>query len=207
MNYLKYEEMLNRVMKKCPLESGVQALVFMYLDELFENCTKYEPVITDDLQKSEKSTRYRTKGGYSDILVVNRNFDYDDLNVIPDRKFFVEVKTEIENLSDHYYQLLGQLLTIGEGYITNGEKWEYYKLVLSAEEREEIEEKYVSDENQNNKDEKAELVTDVLGEPTGFWKVAKYNDEGELKVNANEFLSLTEHFCKQIRKLNGRRAK
>ncbi len=37
MNYRKYEELLRRTYKTAPapLESGVQALVFMYLDEFF----------------------------------------------------------------------------------------------------------------------------------------------------------------------------
>lgn len=202
MNYRKYEEMLNRVMKKCPLESGVQTLVFMYLDELFENCIGYEPVIIDNLQKSKKSPRYRTLGGYTDIMVVNSDFEYNDLNAEPDIKLFFEVKALENNLSDHYFQFLGQLLTVGKGYFTNGKTWEYYELSLLEEEREIFKDKYISAEKQNSTDKKTELVIEVLGAPKFRSEVANYNKDGAMKVDPNEFLRLTEHFCEQIRKLN-----
>ena len=154
MNYRKYEEMLNRVMKKCPLESGVQTLVFMYLDELFENCIGYEPVIIDNLQKSQKSQRYRTLGGYTDIMVVNSDFEYNDLKADPDIKLFFEVKALENNLSDHFFQFLGQMLTVGKGCFTNGKIWEYYELDFNNKEMVKVKEdykEYINAKNELNK--------------------------------------------------------
>ncbi|MBE6872463.1 MAG: hypothetical protein E7493_00900 [Ruminococcus albus] len=227
MNYRKYEEMLNRVMKKCPLESGVQTLVFMYLDELFENCIGYEPVIIDNLQKSQKSPRYRTLGGYTDIMVVNSDFEYDDLNADPDIKLFFEVKALENNLSDHYFQFLGQMLTVGKGYFTNGKTWEYYELDFNNKEMVKVKEDYkeyinaknelnkAKDETKNKiaedtqqlnekiqqhfKDNKS--VKELFDKPLKSFELVK-NTNKDIEVDPNEFLRLTEHFCEQIRKLN-----
>ena len=186
MDYKKYEELLNRVMKKCPLESGVQTLVFMYLDELFENCTKYEPVIIDRETKSKIITInkikqtiescFNTKGGIPDIALVGKNFDYDE-SYTPQFKrtkdkvlFCIEVKLPKERNADKKHskkkgeikkidniddipcriQFLWQLLTFGEGILTNGKKWEYCKLKATDKECNDVEKKILEYGNKKN---------------------------------------------------------
>ena len=235
MDYRKYEELLNRVMKKCPLESGVQTLVFMYLDELFENCTKYEPVITDRLQDSENSRRYHSDGGFSDILVVNKDFDYNVVKDKPDIKLFVELKLPeeigledekkniyfIESIDGVLYrtQFLGQLLTWGEGIITNGKKWEHY--VITDDVKATIKSKmkeYCNEKIRAKKTEIAETiqaekcVKDMFNKPVFSCDIAttirinqlskKTRIPTQLEVNVNEFLRLTDHINGLIQELN-----
>ncbi len=223
MNYRKYEEMLNRVMKKCPLESGVQTLVFMYLDELFENCIGYEPVIID---RMKKDSVYGTCGGVSDIAIVRNDLDYDNSKKDKDTekskiRFCVEVKEITEPIDKDKYriQFLGHLLTFGEGMITNGKKWEHYRFEPSENDKNILKpmiEKYITlkKKNKEEKKEKNEQlkslvekimdhhsVKELFKKPLDSFELIKHKDK-KLKVNANEFLRLTEHFCEQIRKLN-----
>ncbi|MBQ9542813.1 hypothetical protein [Ruminococcus sp.] len=224
MNYRKYEEMLNRVMKKCPLESGVQTLVFMYLDELFENCIGYEPVIID---RMTKASVYGTCGGVSDIAIVRNDLDYDNSKEDKDTekskiRFCVEVKEITESIDkdkDKYHiQFLGHLLTFGEGIITNGKKWEHYRFEPSENDKNILKpmiEKYITlnEKKKKTKEEKEQLnsliekitdhhsVKELFKKPLDSFELIKHKDK-KLKVNANEFLRLTEHFCEQIRKLN-----
>ena len=155
MDYKKYEELLNRVMKKCPLESGVQTTVFMFLDDLFENCTKYEPVIID---KMPKASCFNTVGGISDIALVGKNFDYKkskepNFKRTKDKVLFcIEVKELDENidLDRLRIQFLGQLLTFGEGIITNGKKWDHCKLKATVKECNDVEKKILEYGNKKN---------------------------------------------------------
>ncbi len=222
MNYRKYEELLNRVMKKCPLESGVQTLVFMYLDELFENCIGYEPVIID---RMKKDSVYGTCGGVSDIAIVRNDLDYDNSKKDKDTekskiRFCVEVKEIKKSIDKDKFriQFLGHLLTFGEGIITNGKKWEHYRFEPSENDKNILKpmiEKYITlnEKKKKTKEEKEQLnsliekitdhhsVKELFKKPLDSFELIKHKDK-KLKVNANEFLRLTEHFCEQIRKLN-----
>ena len=223
MNYRKYEEMLNRVMKKCPLESGVQTLVFMYLDELFENCIGYEPVIID---RMKKDSVYGTCGGVSDIAIVRNDLDYENSKKDKDTekskiRFCVEVKEITESIDKDKYriQFLGHLLTFGEGMITNGKKWEHYRFDPSENDKNILKpmiEKYITlkKKKKEEKKEKNEQlkslvekimdhhsVKELFKNPSASFELVKHEDK-KLKVDPNEFLRLTEHFCEQIRKLN-----
>jgi len=221
MNYRKYEEMLRRTYKTAPapLESGVQALVFMYLDELFENCIGYEPVIID---RMKKDSVYGTCGGVSDIAIVRNDLDYDNSKKDKDTekskiRFCVEVKEIKKSIDKDKFriQFLGHLLTFGEGIITNGKKWEHYRFMPSENDKNILKtmiEKYIT-LKEKKKEENEQLnsliekimdhhsVKELFKNPLVSFELIKHKDK-KLKVNANEFLRLTEHFCEQIRKLN-----
>ena len=224
MNYRKYEELLRRTYRTAPapLESGVQALVFMYLDELFENCIGYEPVIID---RMTKNSVYGTCGGVSDIAIVRNDLDYDNSKIDKDTekskiRFCVEVKKVTESIDKDKFsiQFLGHLLTFGEGIITNGKKWEHYRFEPSENDKNILKpmiEKYITlnEKKEKTEEENKQLdsliekitahhsVKELFKNPSASFELIKHKDK-KLKVNANEFLRLTEHFCEQIRKLN-----
>lgn len=219
MNYRKYEEMLNRVMKKCPLESGVQTLVFMYLDELFENCIGYEPVIID---RMKKDSVYGTCGGVSDIAIVRNDLDYDNSKKDKDTekskiRFCVEVKEIKKSIDKDKFriQFLGHLLTFGEGIITNGKKWEHYRFMPSENDKNILKpmiEKYIT-LKEKKKEENEQLnsliekimdhhsVKELFENPSASFELVKHEDK-KLKVDPNIFLELTKYVCVLIQELN-----
>ncbi len=226
MNYRKYEELLRRTYRTAPapLESGVQALVFMYLDELFENCIGYEPVIIDRMRKDSV---YGTCGGVSDIAIVRNDLDYDNSKIDKDTekskiRFCVEVKKVTESIDkdkDNYrIQFLGHLLTFGEGMITNGKKWEHYRFEPSENDKNILKpmiEKYITlnekkekteEENEQLKSLKNKItehhsVKELFKNPLVSFELVKHKDK-KLKVDPNIFLELTKYVCVLIQELN-----
>lgn len=221
MNYRKYEEMLRRTYKTAPapLESGVQALVFMYLDELFENCIGYEPVIID---RMKKDSVYGTCGGVSDIAIVRNDLDYDNSKKDKDTekskiRFCVEVKEIKKSIDKDKFriQFLGHLLTFGEGIITNGKKWEHYRFMPSENDKNILKpmiEKYITlKEKKKEKNEQLNSliekimdhhsVKELFENPSASFELVKHEDK-KLKVDPNIFLELTKYVCVLIQELN-----
>ena len=224
MNYRKYEELLRRTYRTAPapLESGVQALVFMYLDELFENCIGYEPVIID---RMTKASVYGTCGGVSDIAIVRNDLDYDNSKIDKDTekskiRFCVEVKkvTESIDIDMCRIQFLGHLLTFGEGMITNGKKWEHYRFEPSENDKNILKpmiEKYITlnEKKEKTEEEHEQLnsliekimdhhsVKELFKNPSASFELVKHKDK-KLKVDPNIFLELTKYVCVLIQELN-----
>lgn len=221
MNYRKYEEMLRRTYRTAPapLESGVQALVFMYLDELFENCIGYEPVIID---RMKKDSVYGTCGGVSDIAIVRNDLDYDNSKKDKDTekskiRFCVEVKEIKKSIDKDKFriQFLGHLLTFGEGIITNGKKWEHYRFMPSENDKNILKpmiEKYITlKEKKKEKNEQLNSliekimdhhsVKELFENPSASFELVKHEDK-KLKVDPNIFLELTKYVCVLIQELN-----
>lgn len=132
MDYKQYEKMLNVINNKAPIESGVQALVFMLLYEMFEN-VDHDLVIIDNMRKTTRFTAY---SGVADIAAVSEDFGFNtDKGSI---KLCIEIKTigvninkyQIgEKLDNYQKQILGQLLTFEKVIWTNGVKWFYYDTI------------------------------------------------------------------------------
>ncbi|EGC03521.1 hypothetical protein [Ruminococcus albus] len=221
MNYRKYEELLRRTYRTAPapLESGVQALVFMYLDELFENCIGYEPVIID---RMKKDSVYGTCGGVSDIAIVRNDLDYDNSKKDKDTekskiRFCVEVKEIKKSIDKDKFriQFLGHLLTFGEGIITNGKKWEHYRFMPSENDKNILKpmiEKYIT-LKEKKKEENEQLnsliekimdhhsVKELFENPSASFELVKHEDK-KLKVDPNIYLELTKYVCVLIQELN-----
>ena len=224
MNYRKYEELLRRTYRTAPapLESGVQALVFMYLDELFENCIGYEPVIID---RMTKASVYGTCGGVSDIAIVRNDLDYDNSKIDKDTekskiRFCVEVKkvTESIDIDMCRIQFLGHLLTFGEGMITKEKKWEHYRFEPSENDKNILKpmiEKYITlnEKKEKTEEEHEQLnsliekimdhhsVKELFKNPSASFELVKHKDK-KLKVDPNIFLELTKYVCVLIQELN-----
>ena len=74
MNCIKYNRILNNINKYAPLECGVQALVFMLLDEVAEEKYKGKKVLVAVLRDNEGV--FGGIGGVPDLCVVNTKFEY-----------------------------------------------------------------------------------------------------------------------------------
>ena len=94
MDYKYYERKLNDVILKCPIEAGVEILVYMLLDSLIDS----ENISLIDINRLHKKSdsRLTTKAGVSDIAVVSRDFRYNsDKGSVYG---FVEVKSNSQPL-------------------------------------------------------------------------------------------------------------
>ena len=132
MDYKFYERKLNDVILKCPIEAGVEILVYMLLDSLIDS----ENISLIDINRLHKKSdlRLSTDGGVSDIAVVSRDFRY---NSKEGKVYgFVEVKANSQ-LLEETGQTDGQkskCLDYKDSneyrhYLyTNGLTWKYYLL-------------------------------------------------------------------------------
>lgn len=115
----KYKNILNRIINYAPIESGIQTLVYMFLDDLFEN-SDYDLLVIDRMQKK---SQYETYSGVSDIAVIK-----DCMSENNDIICYIEVKAANEKLNKYELQLLGQLLPLSKAIITNGKEWICYDI-------------------------------------------------------------------------------
>ena len=85
MDYKYYERKINDVIMKCPIEAGVEILVYNVLDSILD-AEKVSLVDINRLWKN-RDDRLTTKGGVSDIAVLPNDFVYK-------KKFHIKTKYE-----------------------------------------------------------------------------------------------------------------
>lgn len=134
MDYKKYERILNNIVHQAPLECGVQALVYMLLDEVIsQQYTDGEiRVIVADLRNN--ASVFGGKGGVPDLCIVDKEFIFVDKKVNAEemvvqkkhRRGCVEVKAVKNVLRKRVKQLAGHIIEYGNVLYTNGLIWEYY---------------------------------------------------------------------------------
>ncbi|AHM55769.1 MAG: hypothetical protein PHX08_01395 [Lachnospiraceae bacterium] len=122
MKYDYYEKKINDVIMKCPIESGIEILVYNVLNEVIDS-TKLSLVDINRLRK-DRDYRLTTDGGIADIAVLSEDFEYrTDVGTVYG---FIEVKATNELLSVTG-QIEGQKKDIVHYIYTNGLAWKYYK--------------------------------------------------------------------------------
>ncbi|MEE1101303.1 MAG: hypothetical protein U0K86_07460 [Agathobacter sp.] len=131
MNYKKYERILNNIVTMAPLECGIQALVFMLLDEIIYNeHGDAISILVADLR--DNNCIFGGTGGVLDLCIVNKDFKFvkeGGENFIAQKQNrcgCVEVKAIGEDLSKHVVQLAGHIVEYGKVIYTDGLIWEYY---------------------------------------------------------------------------------
>lgn len=122
MDYKRYEHKLNDVIKKCPIEAGIEILVYNVLDEIID-FTKMSLVDINRLRKG-RDERLTTGGGVADIAVLPIDFEYQNRNT-GDAYGFIEVKAVNKELLETE-QILGQKAKSPHYIYTNGLVWKYY---------------------------------------------------------------------------------
>lgn len=141
MKYDYYEKKINDVIIKCPIEAGVEILVYNFLDEIIDS-TKLTLVDINRLWK-DRDDRLTTSAGISDIAVLSEDFKYR--TEIGKVYGFIEVKATNRSLSVTE-QIEGQKKDVAHYIYTNGLTWKYYKdgkysweIVLASYENKECE--------------------------------------------------------------------
>jgi hypothetical protein len=122
MDYKFYERKLNDVILKCPIEAGVEILVYNVFDSIIES----EDLSLVDINRLRKNRdkRLTTDAGVSDIAVLSKDFKYK--TNIGKVYGFIEVKAANNPLYETA-QVDGQKKGISHFLYTNGLVWKYFK--------------------------------------------------------------------------------
>lgn len=122
MDYLYYQRKINDVIIKCPIEAGIEILVYNLLDENVD-MKQYSLVDINGIWKNQDS-RLSTEAGISDIAILSPNFEFkkEDIGAVYG---FVEVKAAGYTLGSTE-QILGQVKKVAHFIYTNGIVWQYY---------------------------------------------------------------------------------
>ena len=122
LQLIKYEKKINDVIIKCPIEAGVEILVYNVLDEIIDS-NKFALVDINRIWKN-KDQRLTTPAGIADIAVLSNDFVFgtDKGKVYG----FVEIKATNTYLTETE-QVEGQKCSVRHYIYTNGLVWKYYK--------------------------------------------------------------------------------
>lgn len=117
-----YEKKLNDVIMKCPIEAGVEILVYNLIDSTIDS-SKIALVDINRLWK-DRDNRLQTESGIPDIAVLSTDFEYrTDIGKVYG---FIEVKATNNSLPITE-QVKGQKKEITHYIYTNGLVWMYFK--------------------------------------------------------------------------------
>lgn len=122
MNHLYYQRKLNDVIVKCPIEAGVEILVYNLLDNIID-MDEYALVDINRIWKNQDS-RLTTDAGISDIAILSTDFVFknEDIGKVYG---FVEVKAAGVALVDTV-QVFEQMKKVSHFIYTNGIEWKYF---------------------------------------------------------------------------------
>lgn len=122
MEYIYYQRKINDVISKCPIEAGVEILVYNLLDENID-MNNYSLVDINRIWKNQDS-RLTTDAGISDIAILSTDFYFrqEDTGMVYG---FVEAKAAGESLRETD-QISGQMNSVSHFIFTNGIVWKYY---------------------------------------------------------------------------------
>ena len=121
MDYKFYERKINDVIMKCPIEAGVEILVYNLVDEFIN----YEEMALVDINRIRKNSdkRLTTDSGIPDIAILSNDFIFNtDLG---NALGFVEVKATNQELYEGVQSFFHKKETHNYLY-TNGLVWKYY---------------------------------------------------------------------------------
>ncbi|SES64805.1 hypothetical protein SAMN02910413_0277 [Pseudobutyrivibrio sp. C4] len=118
-----YQRKINDIITKCPIEAGVEILVYRLLDECIDD-TKLSLVDINRIWKNQDE-RLITDGGVPDIAVLSNDFVFKDTD--KGKCYgFVEVKSTEISLRETE-KFLGESKNVEHFIYTNGLVWKYYK--------------------------------------------------------------------------------
>lgn len=124
MDYLHYQEKINDVITKCPIEAGIEILVYNLIDQNINiDEEKYSLVDINRIWKNQDS-RLLTETGIPDIAILSPDFVFKNEDV-GEVYGFIEVKAAGVSLRDTT-QISGQMKNTSHFIYTNGIVWKYY---------------------------------------------------------------------------------
>ena len=123
MNCKYYEQKINDVIVKCPIEAGIEILVYNLLDKNIDR-EVYSLVDINRIWKKVDS-RLSTEAGIPDIAILSPDFVFkqEDIGKVYG---FVEVKAAHVSLRE-IDQVSGQMSNVTHYIYTNGIVWKYYR--------------------------------------------------------------------------------
>lgn len=122
MDYKYYERKLNDIIMKCPIEAGVEILVYNVLDNIVES--KGLSLVDINRLWKDRDPRLTTGAGIPDIAILSSDFQYKtDIGQVLG---FIEVKATSKSLSETE-QIEEQKSATNHYIYTNGLVWKYYK--------------------------------------------------------------------------------
>ncbi len=122
MDYKYYEKKINDIILKCPIEAGVEILVYNLLDSIL---TLEELSLVDiNRLRKNRDERLMTDAGIPDIAILSNDFMYN--TEIGEVYGFIEVKATNIALSETE-QVHGQKTAARHYLYTNGLVWKYFK--------------------------------------------------------------------------------
>ncbi len=122
MEYLYYQRKINDVISKCPIEAGIEILVYNLLDKKID-MNNYSLVDINRIWKNQ-DIRLTTDTGIPDIAILSTDFYFkkEDTGMVYG---FVEVKAAGNSLSQTN-QISGHMNNVAHYIFTNGIVWKYY---------------------------------------------------------------------------------
>lgn len=122
MDYLYYQKKINDVIVKCPIEAGIEILVYNLLDE----CICMDDYALVDINRIWKNqdSRLLTEAGISDIAILSNDFVFKQEDV-GEVYGFIEVKAAGVSLADTV-QVMEQMKKVSHFIYTNGVVWRYF---------------------------------------------------------------------------------
>lgn len=121
MDYKYYEKKVNDVIMKCPIEAGIEVLVYNLLDNIIES--EEMSLVEINRLRKDRDDRLTTDTGIPDIAILSEDFEYKtDIGQVYG---FVEVKTTNVALIETE-QICGQKAKAPHYIYTNGLEWKYF---------------------------------------------------------------------------------
>ncbi|MCM1538656.1 MAG: GNAT family N-acetyltransferase [bacterium] len=124
MNDKYYERKMNDVIRKCPIEAGVEILVYNVLDYIIPSRDDLALVDINRIRK-DRDSRFTTESGIADMAVMSSDFEYR--NEERGEVFgLIEVKAASVPLHETK-QVLEHIAFTNHYVYTNGLVWKYYE--------------------------------------------------------------------------------
>ena len=121
MKHEYYERKINDVIMKCPIEAGIEILVYNVLDDIVHS--KGLVLVDINRLRKKRDKRLTTAGGVPDIAILTNDFEFKSTK--GKLYGFVEVKATNKELLETE-QVIGQMDNIVHYLYTNGLMWKYY---------------------------------------------------------------------------------
>lgn len=121
-----YENQINKIISKAPIEAGVEILVYMLLDGMVSS--KGLSLVDVSSMSKDRAKPFGVEDAVPDIAVVSPDFDYSEKNQCYKSQVFgyVEVKGTFRKADSNPTERTAHIKAIDHVLCTNGLVWMYF---------------------------------------------------------------------------------
>ena len=125
-----YENQINKIISKAPIEAGVEILVYMLLDGIVSS--KGLSLVDVSSMSKDRAKPFGVKSAVPDMAVVAADFNYSDLKNKKNRHYkssvfgYVEVKAINKKADSYNSEREAHIKAINHVLCTNGLVWMYF---------------------------------------------------------------------------------